>query len=97
MDRCGIGNYSRGFHPLVYCCMRLEITVPSPGDVRVLFSVMSQRDYPLTISCLQGSQIINAKTSIDQSFVEAALWVVGVAPVLSVLNFHKSLPFSSLP
>lgn len=66
-------NYSRGFHPPVYCCTRLERNIPSPRDVRGLFLVMEERDFPLTISCFQGSQIINAKPSINQSFVSAAL------------------------
>lgn len=41
--------------------------------------------------------MIDAKTSINQLFVSAAVWVVDVAPVSAVLNFHKILSFSFLP
>lgn len=51
----GNRNYSRGFQPSVHYCMRLEINIPSPRNVRILFPVMVERDYSLTISFFQGS------------------------------------------
>lgn len=61
------------------------------------YFLYGERDYPMTISCFQGNQIINGKAFIIQSFVSAAVWVVDVAPVLAVLSYHKVLPFSFLP
>lgn len=39
-------NYSRGFHPPVYRCVRLGINVLSPRNARILVSVMLERDCP---------------------------------------------------
>lgn len=61
-------NYSKGFYPPVYCCMTLEINIPSPRNVRVLFSVMVERDYPPNNFMFPGEQDDRCK-NIYQSVV----------------------------
>lgn len=65
----------QGFAPPSLLLHEIGNKYYEPQGCQVLLPVMVERDYPLAISCLLGSQILSAKIAINLSFVPTALRV----------------------